>query len=262
MVHFPNTYTSKKDILSYVDAGKISAEILEEVSNATKVGVSPFELNELTKKLCKKHKVKPAFLGVPGDKSEFPGHICINVNDETLHAIPFSKRPIQEGDIVKLDFGIIHKNFVTDHCLTVGIEPLTKEEKHLINTAKLCIATAIKRAIAGNTVGDIGYALDSVASLEGFDYVKNYVSHGIGKLEHGGLHCDPKIPSYGVSGEGFVLEEGLTITIENQLSLGNATLKQDPDGWTLRTKDGSKTAMFEHTVMVGRDEVLVLTALE
>lgn len=262
MSTFPNTYKDPKDIQIYKDAGKISAEILSELRDNTKIGNTPNELNELTKKLCKKHSVQPAFLGVEGNKDPFPGYICISVNDETLHGIPFSTREFQEGDIIKLDFGIIYKSFYTDHCVTIGLGLLTQDEKKLINTARLCVETAIKRAVVGNKTGDIGYALQSVAELEGFQFVKNYVSHGIGKIEHGGLHANPKIPSFGKPDTGFTLEEGLAITIENQLSLGDANLQEDFDGWTLRTKDGSKTAMFEHTLLVGNEEPLVLTKLD
>lgn len=259
MPQFPNTYTNLQDIETYKAAGAISAEILSELAGMTKVGVTPLEVNEKAGKLCKQNKVEPAFLGVEGPQDPFPGNLCISVNDVTLHGIPFSEVPFSSGDIVKLDFGIIYESFYTDHCVTVGVGELTAEDKKLINTARLCVETAIKRAVVGNTTGDIGYALQSVAELEGYNFVTNYVSHGIGKEEHGGLHANPKIPSYGQPGEGYVLEEGLAITIENQVSLGSADLRMDSDGWTLRTKDGSKSAMFEHTLLVGKEKPTILT---
>jgi methionyl aminopeptidase len=203
----------------------------------------------------------PAFKGVRGPTSDFPGAVCISVNDETLHTIPFSKRKFKSGDIIKIDFGIIYKNFATDHCITIGIGKLTDEEKRLINTAKNCVETAIKKALSGNTVGDISFALQTITELEGFEYVRDYAGHGIGKLEHGGLHIVPSIPSFGMPGTGRELVEGQTICIENQVSLGAADLILDDDDWTLKTVDGSKTAMFEHTVMVGKKKPLILTKL-
>lgn len=258
-MNFKNVFTKKEDIETYKAAGKISAEILKELSKAAQIGTTPKQINQLANELCAKYDVKPSFKGVPGPLMPFPGAICVCVNDQTLHAIPFSDIPFESGDVVKLDFGIIYKGFCTDHCVTIGLGDLSDKEKKLISTAKLCVNEAVKKAVAGNTIGDISSTLQTIADLEGFDYVTEYAGHGIGKVEDGGIHMDPSVPSFGRAGRGIELVEGLVICIENQISMGKADLRIDADGWTLSTKDGSKTAMFEHTVMVGRDKPVVLT---
>ncbi len=258
-MNFKNIFTKKEDIKTYQEAGKISAEILNTIKEATQIGVTPKQINQLAIDLCRKNNVKPSFKGVPGYLMPFPGSICVCVNDQTLHAIPFSDIPFESGDIIKLDFGIIYKDFCTDHCVTVGLGDLSEREKKLISTAKLCVEEAIKKALAGNTIGDISSTLQTIAEVEGFNYVTEYAGHGIGKVSDGGIHMDPSVPSFGKAGQGIKLVEGLVICIENQISIGGSDLRLDPDGWTLRTKDGSKTAMFEHTVMVGKDKPIVLT---
>ncbi|BCX14261.1 MAG: methionine aminopeptidase [Candidatus Dojkabacteria bacterium] len=261
MRKFLNVYTSQKEISTYKKAGEISVKILKELINITVKGSTPFEINERAKFLCKKYGVQSAFYGVPGPKNPFPGHVCVSVNDFILHTIPFSKKEFVDGDVVKIDFGIVYKGFYTDHCVTFGIGDVTEEDAKLIRTARLCVDTAIKQAKPGNKTGDISNALQTIAELEGYNYVTNYVSHGIGRKEHGGLHADPKILSYGKKGVGLTLPKGLAITVENQISKGSAQLILERDGWSLRTKDGEKAAMFEHTVIVD-DEPIIITKLD
>jgi methionyl aminopeptidase len=261
MQKFSNIYTSKKDVETYKDAGEISVQILKELMTLAVKGSTPVEINERAKFLCNKLKVKSAFLGVEGIKSPFPAYVCVSVNDYILHTIPFSEREFKDGDVVKIDFGIIHKGFYTDHCVTIGIGEISDEDKILIDTAKLCVDTAIKQAITGNRTGDIGYALQTTAELAGFNYVRDYVSHGIGHENHGGLHIDPYIFSFGKKSTGTILPKGLAITVENQISRGSAETILEDDGWSLRTKDGKKAAMFEHTILVDDDEPTIITKL-
>ncbi len=239
------------------EATRISTEILKRIKEETKIGVTPTSLDEMVGQLCEEFEVKPAFFGVPGPKGAYENNICIGVNDEVLHAIP-SDRAFESGDIVKLDFGIVYKGFYTDHCVTVGLGELTAEEKRLIETGKLCIEAGIKQAIKGNSVGDISNALQTVAELAGFNYVTTYIGHGIGRK----LHLAPEIPAYGIKGTGKKLNEGMILCIENQITLGKSDLKLDSDGWTLRTKDGSKGVMFEHMVIVREGKAEVLTRME
>ncbi len=240
------------------EATRISTEILKKIKDATKIGVSAAQLDELAGQLCEEYEVKPSFLGVPGPKGPYQNNICISTNDEILHTIPTEDRVFQSGDIVKLDFGIIYKGFYTDHCVTVGLGELTDDEKRLIETGKLCIESGIKQAIKGNTVGDISNALQTVADLAGFEYVTTYVGHGIGRS----LHLSPEIPAYGEKGTGKKLQEGMVLCIENQITLGSSALKLDSDGWTLKTKDGSKGVMFEHMVIVRDGKAEVITRMD
>jgi methionyl aminopeptidase len=252
-----NIFTKKEDIEDLRTAAKISTEILMQLRDAVQTGKNAKEIDNLAFSLTEKANVRPAFLGVPGPKHPFPGAVCISTNDETLHGIPYESRVFQSGDIVKVDFGIVYKNLYTDHCVTVALGEISEDEQKLINTAKLCIDTAVKKAIAGNRVGDISFILQTISDLAGFDFVTSYCGHGVGRS----LHEDPQIPSYGRAGTGPDLKQGMVICIENQLSLGSAELVMDPDGWTLRTEDGSKTAMFEHMVLVQDGNAEVLTRM-
>lgn len=240
------------------EATDISKKILNELLKLVNIGYSPNDVNELARELCKKHNVKSAFLGVSGSKGKFPAYVCVSVNDETLHTIPFSQRNFVSGDIVKVDFGIIYKGVYTDHCVTkiVG-NPLTEAHIRLVEISKLCIEKGIENAITGNTTGDISYAMQSICDLYNVNYIKNYCSHGIGI----NLHMEPEILSYGNPNTGMKLEEGMVITVENQITYGNPDLVLDDDGWTLRTIDGSYSAMTEHMVIVRKNKAEVLTRL-
>lgn len=254
---YKNIFTKEEEVETIREAGRISAEILNELKSNAVIGKTPKDLHELAIQLCAKNHVEPAFLGVPGPISNFEGAVCISVNDATLHGLPFSNEPFKSGDIIKIDFGIKYKEFLTDHCVTVGLGELSSDEKRLIETAKLCIDTSLKQAVVGNTVGDISNAMQTIADMAGLKYVTSYCGHGIGKE----LWLEPQITSYGEAGDGPKLEEGMLLCIENQLSLGSAKLKMDDDGWTLRTSDGSKTAMFEHMVLVGKNAPEIITKL-
>lgn len=243
------------------EACNISVSILKEIRDYTKIGVSPLEINSLAEDLCKKNNCLPAFKSNKGPKGYFPGAICVSVNDETLHTIPFSKESLRDGDIVKLDFGISYKGFFTDHCVTIGLGSLTDVEKRLINTAKMCVDLSLKKAKAGNKIGDISHIMQKLCDLEGFDYVRDYSGHGIGRVIDG-FWQEPSVPSYGKESTGLTLIEGMVLCIENQVTMGSANLKLENDGWTLKTKDGEKSAMFEHMVLVTKSGPEVLTYLD
>ncbi len=253
---FRNVFTDPNDIKTLREAGKLSAQILKQLRDAVKEGVSAKDIDDLAAKLCKENNVKPAFKGVEGIKYPYPNSMCVCVNDEVLHGIPHPDKIFKKGDVIKLDFGIIYKGFYTDHCVTVSLGPLPQRLEQLINTAKLCVDTAVKEAIVGNTVGDISFALQSVAELSGFEFVTTYCGHGIGKS----LHESPEVTSYGRRGSGPQLIDGMVLCVENQITTGSAELRFDSDAWTLKTIDGSIGAMFEHMVIVrkGKPEILTL----
>jgi len=255
-MQYKNVITTKEDYKILKEATAISVKILKELRDSVEIGVTAKFIDDLALELCGKYGVEPAFNGVEGILAPFSGNICISTNNEILHTIPSVKRVFKNGDIVKLDFGIVHKGYYTDHCVTVGLGRLSKDEEALIKTAKLCIDTALKNAVTGKTIGDISSVMQNICELSGFDFVTTYCGHGIGKS----LHLAPEIPSYGEPGEGEKLVEGMVLCIENQITIGKADLRLSPDGWTLKTIDGSKGAMFEHMVIVreGKPEVLTL----
>ena len=236
------------------EASAISVEILSQIRAAVRVGVAVTDLDKLAGELCEKHGVKPAFNGVPG-KVPFPGNMCVCINDVVLHAVPKPGVTIAEGDLVKLDFGIIHKGFYTDHCVTVGVGKVNPEDEKLLKVGKFAVESGLQQALAGNYTGDIGNTIETIAQLSGFDVLKEYVGHAIGK----NLHEWPQIPAYGDPHSGDRLEPGMVLCIEAQLVAGDDSVVIEDDSWTIRTRDGKNAVMFEYMIEVQEDGCRVLT---
>lgn len=252
-----NIYKDSEEIKKIREATRISTEILMKLRDCTKEGMSPLDLDSKAGELMKKYKVKSSFKGVPGVYSDYPSNICVMNNDEAVHAIPNSSMSFEEGDIVKIDIGIIHKGIYTDHGLTVGIGTISEKHKRMIETVELSVRQAVKEAVAGNRTGDVSYVLGSISELAGFDSVTNYAGHGIGPF----IHTEPSIPFRGEKGKGAELKEGMLLSIENWITDGDASLTVDSDGWTDRTVDGSISAFFELMVLVGKKNPEILTVL-
>jgi methionyl aminopeptidase len=231
-------------------AGKILASIINEIVGKVQIGLSTLELDKFAHDLCKKNKVKPAFMGYLG----YPSVLCVGVNDIVVHGIP-SSDVLKEGDILSVDMGVIYKGYYSDSAVTVGVGKISKGAEKLINATRDSLYAAIRRAKEGNTIGDLGYAIQSVAELAGFSVVRRMVGHGVGK----NLHEEPQIPGYGTPGEGERLESGMTLAIEAIINEGDAGIRFLDDGWTTKTMDGKLSAIFEHTVLVRKDKAEILT---
>lgn len=163
---------------------------------------------------------------------------------------------LKEGDVVCLDFGIIHRGLFTDHAVTViAGNPISEDDMRLLKGTKEALAAGIAQAKLGNTTGDIGYAVEKIADKYGFGYPRNLSGHGVGKQ----IHEEPHVPNYGDPGEGVELVEGLVIAIEPMMTLGTSDLFIDKDNFSYRTKDGSRSAHFEHTVLITKDGPEILT---
>jgi len=247
----------RQDYNNLIQACEISKKILRVVVSQVKEGNTPFEINELTKSLCKQYNCKPAFFGVKGPKGPFPGYLCISTNDEVLHGVPLSKREFKSGDVVKVDFGLYAYGMYTDHCVNVIVGDVSEQVKKLVEISKLCIEKGIENAISGGWTGDISNAMETVCKLSKVDFVKTFCGHGIGKK----LHMDPEVLTYGERGTGTKLIEGMVLTIENQITSGSADLYLDKDGWTLKTKDGSLAFMTEHMIIIRKKQAEVLTRI-
>jgi methionyl aminopeptidase len=246
---------AKKDLKNYRKAAEISLGVLNTLRKNLKVGMSSLELDELAGEEMKSRGVVSSFKGVPGVKGPFKFNTCISVNNEILHGIP-NERVFKKGDLVKIDLGVIYEGLYTDHCYTFVIKDyLDENDEQLVNTGKLAVESAVKKAVAGNTTGDLGFTMHSIAQMAGFDTLKEYIGHGIGR----GLHDEPEIPAYGNPGEGDELEEGMVICIECQVVEGSDRVFTDESGWTIKTKDNGKGVMFEYMVVVQKDKPLILT---
>lgn len=242
---------TEEEIDTMHKGGKILATIFREIIANTREGISTYKLDQLTYDLCKKNKVKPAFLGY----RDYPSVGCFGVNDTVVHGIPSKAEILKSGDIVSIDIGIIYRDFYTDRAVTVGIGEMSEETKGFIQTTRNCLHFAIKQAREGNHIGDLGNAIETVAESRGFSVVKEMVGHGIGR----DLHEEPQIPGFGDPGEGMELKEGMTLAIEAIINQGKPSITFLDDGWTTKTSDGKLSALFEHTVVIRKDGAEILT---
>lgn len=238
----------------YQEAGRLSAKILGRLKQAIKPGILPIEIDRLAESLCQKNHVRPAFKGV-NLLNPYQYSTCISINEVVVHGIPSGKVKIKAGDVVKVDFGIVYQGLYTDHCFTVAVGRFTPESKNLIVTARDAVAAAIPLAVAGNTTGDLGARMQALAESGGFAVLTQYTGHGIGRT----LHDRPAIPAFGAPGTGDRLEKNMVLCLEAQLVTGNNEVVTASDGWSVVTRDGGLSAMFEYMVVVGEKQPLVLT---
>ena len=251
---------SKEEIEKLKIGGQKLAKVLQMVSKEVKAGVSTSDLNDLAHELISKEGGRPAFLNFTptGANRPYPASLCVSINDEIVHGIP-NENPliIEEGDVVKIDTGMVYENLITDHAITVVVGEVDKRVKELVERTKEALNAAIKVSQVGNKTGDIGFAVESVAKKHGFNIVENLTGHGVGYE----VHEDPYVPNYGRKGEGETLKEGLVIAIEPMFTTGNPQIELSNDGYTYYMQDGSVAAQFEHTVAITNDGPIVLTKI-
>lgn len=224
-----------------------------QLAAAVKVGVTPLDIDTLAEKLIREKGDRPSFQMVPGYKHS----LCINVNAGMVHGIPNSI-PFKSGDVVKLDMGLFHEGYHLDTAITVEVETKTPAITKFLEISQKSLAAAIFMANPGNTVYDIGEAMQTVAEAGGYNVVRDLTGHGIGKQ----LHMDPYIPCYGdKKNKRYVLSVDQTVAIEAMITMGDWHLVEDTDGWTLSTQDGSTTSMFEETVYISANGPIILTTI-
>jgi methionyl aminopeptidase len=220
-----------------------------------KPGTNVLELDEAVRREYSRRNVVPTFLGYPPDGPHpFPATVCVSVNDEIVHGIP-RDYVMREGDIVSIDLGATVKGYVGDAAVSVICGEPRNGTVELVETTRRALDVAIEATRLGNRLGDVGWAVQSLAERHGYGVVRQYVGHGVGRR----MHEDPQVPNYGEPGRGFRLRPGLVIAIEPMLNMGGAETMVDEDNWTIRTADGSLSAHFEHTVAVTADGPVVLT---
>lgn len=234
-------------------SNRIVAEILSELREKVRPGVTTGELNTLCEALAKKKRVKPAFKGYRG----YPFALCTSVNGEVVHGIP-SDRPLVTGDIVSLDFGVNYKGYYGDAAITVPVGDITDEAKRLLKVTEAGLDDAIRQARAGNRLGDVSSAVQKQVEAAGYSVVRDFVGHGIGRS----LHEDPQIPNFGVPGRGIELRPGMVLAIEPMVNEGSYEVQILSDGWTVVTRDGKLSAHFEHSVAVTDNGPDILSRLQ
>lgn len=241
------------------EGGKRLATVLYKVREMVRPGVSTKDLDVYAEKLIREMGDIPAFLQYrpEGADRPYPASLCVSVNDEVVHGIPDKKRILQEGDIMSLDLGLKHKNLFTDMAITVPVGEIKKENLKLLQITEQALQVGIASARAGNTVGDIGHAIESFIRPHKYGIVEVLAGHGVGKA----IHEDPHIPNFGKKGSGAKLLPGMVVALEPMLNLGTKKVTIDEDGYTFRTADGSPSAHFEHTILITDGEPEVLTKI-
>ncbi len=250
MIHLKNS----AQITAMKDAGRITGEALLVARDMVRPGISTYEIDEAIRRYIEKCGAKPTFLGYGG----FPASACISVNDEVIHGIPSKNRILQEGDIVKIDTGATYHGYVGDSARTIPVGKVSDTARKLIEVTRNSFWAGVEALKVGNRLGDVGSSIDQVVRQNGFSTVKKYVGHGIGAE----MHEAPDVPNYGTPGRGIRLCAGMTLAIEPMVNVGNCEVKVLPDGWTVKTLDGSLSAHYENTVALTSEGVLILTEVE
>ena len=232
-------------------ASRIVAEILLELREVVREGISTAEIDRLAEDMTLKRKAKPAFKGYRG----FPSSICTSINEEVVHGIPSNKRVLKNGDVIGLDFGVIVDGFFGDSAVTVAIGEIPSEVQNLLRVTEQCLYKAIEAAMPGNFISDISAAVQKLADEHHFGIVREFCGHGIGRA----LHEDPPVLNYVGNAKGPKVKPGLVIAIEPMINLGTEKVRMLEDGWTVVTLDGRPSAHFEHTIAITPEGPEILT---
>ena len=249
-------YTKVKtadEIAAMRESGKMLATVLQLLNTRVAAGMTTKDLADLAKQELQKLGGQPSFLGYQG----FPDVLCVSVNEEVVHGIPRSDKIIAQGDIVSLDFGVTYKGMITDGAISVIVGEGSDAVKNLVTTTKDAMLAGIQTLQDGVKVGTIGAAVESVLDAASYGIVRDLVGHGVGHY----LHEDPNIPNYGRANTGVKLEAGMTVAIEPMATLGTDKVYIAEDDWTIITQDHSRSAHFEHTVLITDDGFEILTTI-
>ena len=254
------TIKSEKEIRLMKEACRITALVYKEIEKIIKPGISTLELDKFADKIIRENGGIPAQKGYPsGSKGvpPFPATLCISINDEVIHGIPSSKKIIRDGDIVSIDLVVYKDGFNGDAARTFAVGNASKEANRLVEITKQAFFEGIKYATKGNRIGDISHAIGEFVEKNGYNVVREFQGHGIGRE----MHEEPGIPNYGKAGRGIRLEPGMTIAVEPMVIAGKREIYQDYDGWTILTQDGSLAAHYENTILITEKEPEILTLI-
>ncbi|KPK80786.1 MAG: methionine aminopeptidase [Bacteroides sp. SM23_62_1] len=235
------------------ESNLLVSRTLAEVARNIRPGVTTLELDRIAEAFIREHDGEPAFLGYNG----FPNTLCTSVNSEVVHGIP-SGYSLREGDIISVDCGVKLSGFYGDSAYTFEVGQVEKNVRLLLQTTREALFKGIEKVIEGNRIGDIGHAIQHHAEKAGYSVVREMVGHGLGKH----LHEEPEVPNYGKKGTGVRLKSGMVLCLEPMINMGTKYIHQDPDGWTIRTRDNLPSAHFELAVAVGKKEPVVLSTFK
>lgn len=248
MIH----YKTKAEIELMRESSLLVSKTLAEVAKLIRPGISTLELDQFADKFITDNGATPSFKGYQG----FPFACCISVNDAVVHGFP-TKDLLKDGDIVSVDVGVFKNGFHGDSAYTFAVGEIAPEVKQLLRVTKESLYKGIEKAIHGNRVGDIGFAIQQYTEKDhGYGVVRELVGHGLGRK----LHEDPQVPNYGKRGTLAKLKEGMVIAIEPMINLGTKNIFHDADGWTIRTEDGKPAAHYEHNICIQRGKADLLSS--
>lgn len=244
-------YKSQEEIELIKKSSLLVSKTLAALVEYIKPGQPTQKLDEIAETFIRDNKATPAFKGYKG----FPATLCISTNEEVVHGIP-SSRVIKEGDILSIDCGVKKEGYFGDSAFTFPVGEVTEEVKKLLQVTFNSLFLGIEKAIVGNRIGDISFAIqDYTQNQHNFGVVKDLIGHGVGK----NLHEEPNVPNYGKRGKGLILKEGLTIAIEPMINMGTEQVRVLDDKWTIVTKDGKPSAHYEHTIAVMKGKAQILS---
>ena len=241
---------SSREIEKMASAGALVAETIAHVGGRLRPGVTTDELDAAAGAFIREHGGIPTSEGYKG----YPKAICISPNDVVVHGIP-DAFVVSDGDLVTIDVGVTLDGYIADSAYTFGVGEIDPEDQRLLDVAQEALAAGIEEAVVDNRVGDVSHAIQEVVESAGFSVIRSLVGHGVGRH----YHEDPHIPNFGEPGRGPRLSEGMTIAIEPMITAGDADVLVMEDGWTIRTRDASMSAHFEHTVAITADGPRILT---
>lgn len=242
---------TKEEIEAFKEAGRVSAKVLRLAGEIIRPGISTWEIDQYIEELIRLEGAVPSFKGLYG----FPGSACISLNDMVVHGIPSKDVILKDGDIVSIDTGATVNTWVGDNAYTYAVGNIDEGTKELLEVTEQCMWAGINAAQAGNKLGDIGHAIQSLAESHGFGVLREYVGHGVGHV----MHEPPNVPNYGKPGKGMRLEPGLVIAIEPMITYGSYHVHTIEDDWGVVTNDGSNAAHFEKTIAVTENGPVLIT---
>jgi len=243
------TIRSQEELRKLEEASRIVLESLDAVEKAVAPGVTTDELDSIAEAEIRRQGARPAFIGYRG----YPKTLCTSINDEVVHGIP-GKRTLKEGDVIGIDCGAVVSGYFGDAARTIPVGKIDEVTAELLEVTRQALDAGIAAARPGARVSDIGAAIEAVALIHGYGVVRDFVGHGVGTA----LHEEPQIPNYGPAGRGSLLKVGMVLAIEPMFNLGRAEVSVDPDGWTVRTRDRSTSAHFEHTIALEPGGAVIL----
>ncbi|NGZ75225.1 type I methionyl aminopeptidase [Saccharibacillus alkalitolerans] len=245
------TLKSEREIQLMDAAGDLLAACHKEIAKMIKPGITTMEIDRFVEKYLKQHGATPEQKGYNG----YEYATCASINDEVCHGFP-RRQPLKSGDIVTIDMVVNLNGGLADSAWTYAVGDVSEEDRRLMEVTRRALELGIGQAVAGNRLGDIGYAIQSYVEGEGFSVVREYTGHGIGPT----IHEKPQVLHYGEPGKGQRLKEGMVITIEPMVNAGVWQTSRDDNGWTARTQDGRNSAQYEHTLAITKDGPRILTS--